>query len=183
MHIRSETAQFVHYVTLMRSAADQPSRDLRTAQIMFHSPEISQVCLILDGQFQDFGVLCNCVRCVHPPANKVTRLSVSKNRNQDQLSELHHRDWLHNFSPYLWLTTPSEMTCCTNYPPTGTIPSCTLWFMHSCHYPCSSGRGIWKKETTDSRAKPASSVASEIEISTIISFFSYFSTQPSFPVT
>ena len=128
MHIRSETAQFVHYVTLMRSA--KPRR--RTAQIfMFHSPEISQVCLILDVQFQDFGVLCNCVRCVHPPTSKVTRLSVSKNRNQDKLSDLHHRDWLRNFSPYLWLTMLSEMTYCTNYAPTGTIPSCTLWFMYS----------------------------------------------------
>ena len=68
---------------------------------MFHSPEISQVCFILDVQFQDFGVLCDCVRCVHPPTSKVTRLSVSKNRNQDKLSDLHHHDWLRNFSLYL----------------------------------------------------------------------------------
>ena len=101
---------------------------------MIHSPEISQVGLILDVQFQDFGVLCDCVRCVHPPTSKVTRLSVSKNRNQDKLSDLHQRDWLRNFSPYLWLTMPSEMTYCTNYAPTGTIPSCTLWFMYSWQY-------------------------------------------------
>ena len=57
----------------------QPSRDLRTAQIfMFHSLETGQVCLILDVLFQDFGVLCDCVRCIHPLTSKVTRLSVSK---------------------------------------------------------------------------------------------------------
>ena len=110
---------------------------------MFHSPEISQVivCLILDVLFHDFGVLCDCVRCVHPPTSKVTRLSVSKNRNQDKLSDLHHRDWLRHFSPYLGFTLPSEMTYCTNCAPTGTIPSCTLWFMYSLCYPNQRGCG------------------------------------------
>ena len=97
---------------------------------MFHSPEISQVCMILDC-FRISVFLCDCVRCVHPLASKFTRLSVSKDRNQDKLSDLHHRDWLRNFSPYLWLTMPSEMTYWTDYAPTGTILSCILWFMYS----------------------------------------------------